>query len=174
MVRSTKTFEPSAERRYRTEPAAARLAALLRGVTGKRGFAAAEIVTHWPTIVGERLAECTLPERLKAERGGLGVGGGVLEVRVDGPLALELQHVEPQIIEKVNAFCGFRAVARLKLLRGHVPPPKPKLKPLPELPPAEKAEIDREVATIEDQALREALAGLGRAIRARQIADGER
>ncbi|MCF4165133.1 DciA family protein [Zavarzinia compransoris] len=171
MARSTKTFEPSPERRYRTEPAAARLAVLLKAAIGKRGFAAAEIVTHWPLIVGERLAGFTLPERLKADRGGM--LGGILEVRVDGPLALEVQHLEPQIIDKVNAYCGFRAVNRLKLLRGHVPAPKAPRRPLPDLPAAEKAVIDREVATIEDQDLRRALADLARAMRARAAADGE-
>ncbi|PWR23531.1 DUF721 domain-containing protein [Zavarzinia compransoris] len=172
MVRSTKTFDPSPERRRRTEPASANLAALLRSVAGKRGFAAAEIVTHWPLIVGERLAACTLPERLRFERNAN--EGGVLEVRVDGPLALELQHLEPQIVEKVNGFCGYRAAARLKLTRGHVPPPAPRRGPLPPVPPAEKAAIDRMVAAIEDDHLREALASLGRAMRARAIADGGR
>lgn len=172
MVRSTKTFEPSAERRRRTEPAAANLAKLLRSVAGKRGFAAAEIVTHWPLIVGERLAGCTLPERLRFERGAN--EAGILEVRVDGPLALELQHLEPQILEKVNSFCGYRAAGRLKITRGHVPPPPPRRAPLPPVPPAEKAAIDRMVAAIEDDKLREALASLGRTMRARAIADGSR
>jgi len=167
--RSTKTFEPSAERRFRTERAAARLPALLRSVTGKRGFAAAEIITHWPLIVGERLAECTLPERLKFDRGEN--QGGTLEVRVEGPLALELQHLEPQIIEKVNSFCGFQATARLKISRGRLPPRKRPRPPLPPLPAEEKAAIDRMVATITDDHLRAALSALGQAIRARALAE---
>jgi len=172
MVQATKTFEPSAKRRFRTEPASATLSTLLRSATGKRGFAAAEIVTHWALIVGERLADCTLPERLRFERGGN--EGGILEVRVDGPLALEIQHLEPQILDKVNSFCGFRAAARLKITRGRVPPRKLPAAPLPPIPAAEKAEIDRLVATIENDNLREALARLGRTMRARALRDGRR
>lgn len=172
MARSTKTFEPSAHRRFRTEPASATLSNLLRASAGKRGFAAAEIISHWRTIMGERLAAFTAPERLRFERGAS--EGGVLEIRVDGPLALEIQHLEPQILDKVNGFCGFRAAGRLKIIRGRVAPPKSPPPPLPPLPEAEKAEIDRAVATIENQSLREALASLGRTMRARALRDGRR
>lgn len=172
MVQATKTFEPSAKRRFRTEPASATLSTLLRSAAGKRGFAAAEIVTHWRLIVGDRLADCTLPERLRFERGGR--EGGILEVRVDGPLALEIQHLEPQILDKVNSFCGFRAAGRLKITRGRVPPRKEAPVPLPAIPAAERAEIDRLVATIENDNLREALASLGRSMRARALRDGQR
>ncbi len=172
MGRATKTFEPSPERRFRAEAAAARLPALLRAAVGKRGFAAAEIVTHWPLIVGERLASCTAPERLRFERGAS--DGGTLEVRVDGPLALEIQHLEPQILDKVNSFCGYRAAARLKILRGRVEAPPPKRKAPPPIPAETAAAIDREVATIEHQSLREALAKLGRAIAAEHPEDRRR
>lgn len=123
-----------------------------------RGFAASEVITHWRHIVGARLAAVSAPTRLRQPRG---PGGGVLEITVDGPLALEIQHCAPQIVEAVNAYCGFRAVERLKLVRGRLPeaaPPPPPPRPLDD---AARAAIDRAVATIGDDNLRRALAGLG-------------
>lgn len=145
-------------RRRRIEPAANRLAALLGGVVAARGFAATEMITHWAQIVGARLGAVSAPAKLRHQRG---KSGGVLEIVVDGPLALEFQHCEPQIVEALNAYCGFRAVERLKLVRGRLPrqaPPRPVPPPLSE---AAKAAIDRAVATIGDDNLRRALAGLG-------------
>ena len=48
-------------------------------------------------------------------------GDGVLQVRVAGPLAVELQHLAPQVLERVNTYLGYRAVTQLKLSRGVLP-----------------------------------------------------
>ncbi len=86
----------------------------------KRGFAAAGVVNNWPAIVGADLARHTLPERLDSN--------GTLRLRVDGPLATELQHLEPQIMEKIASYFGYRAVHRLSLIQGPLqkkaPPPE--------------------------------------------------
>ena len=82
------------------------------------GFARKEILMRWPEIVGSALAECCAPERLsfnKQEN-----KGGTLHVRVEGSLALEIQHFEPIILERINGFYGYEAVAKLKLLQGPI------------------------------------------------------
>ena len=76
----------------------------------KRGFASAGVLDNWPAIVGEDLARQTLPERLGA--------GGTLRLRVDGPLATEIKHLEPQILERIASYFGYRAVIRLSLIQG--------------------------------------------------------
>ena len=100
----------------------------------KRGFAEARILSDWPVIVGERFAAVTLPEKLTFPRGNTGGGkrDGLLHVRVGAPLATELQHLEPQIIERINGYFGYNAVARLKLIQGPVTPPS---KPAAAIPP---------------------------------------
>ena len=77
----------------------------------RRGFGERDILTRWPDIVGSELAELTVPEKLQTQRG-YSVGA-VLHIRVDGVAALELQHKTPIVLERINAFYGYRAVDRL-------------------------------------------------------------
>jgi hypothetical protein len=132
-----------------------------KGAVAKRGFTEARLLLDWSVIVGETLARHTLPERLVRPRG---EGGGVLHVRVSGAFALELQHLEPQVIERINAHFGHAAVARLKLTQG-LPAQmlKRRARPKP-LGVAAEAALTATVERIGDPLLKEALARLGRAI----------
>ena len=129
---------------------------------GRRGFARAEILTRWPAIVGERLARNSCPERLIAPRGG---AGGTLRIRVEGGFATELQHLETEVIERVNTYFGYSAVARLALVQG--PLPVPDSAPRREaraLEAGEAAALERALAATEDDRLRTSLAALGRGV----------
>jgi hypothetical protein len=148
------------------------LAALLPRITGKamreRGFAEDAIIARWPDIVGAEIARDAQPDRIRFPRGKR--DGGVLHLRVDGAAALEIQHEEPRIIERVNAFFGYPAIARLALVQGPLPqrdtrPAKPPPRPLTA---DETAALDGKVGEIEDETLRNALSRLGRAIRGRR------
>lgn len=128
------------------------------------GFAEAGIVTDWPAIVGEALAAHSTPLRLGFPRGKR--LEGTLHVSVSGALALELQHLEPLVLERINGYFGYRAVGRLKLVHdGRKPPPPPAVRTPPARdgaapPPALQPGIE----DIEDPALRQALERLGRAV----------
>jgi len=138
---------------------AAPLSAVGRPVLKRRGLAGGRIVAEWPEIVGATLAGCSCPERLSQPRDG---GPGVLKIRVDGPLAIELQHLEPVVIERINGYFGYRAVERLSMVRGPLPPRRneaPATPPAPDAAALQQA-ADR-TAGIEDEALREALTSLG-------------
>ena len=134
----------------------------------KRGFAEARILIDWPLIVGERFATVTFPEKLVFPRGEK--QDGMLHLRVAGPLATELQHLEPQIVERINGYFGYEAVARLKLAQGLLPPlSKPvAAKPPPQADANTKRAISEMTADIADEGLREALADLGCAVAAQQ------
>lgn len=146
------------------------LAALLPRLTktalGRRGFAEGGIVADWPAIVGAELAASSLPERLVFPQGAR--SGGTLHVRVSGALALELQHLEPQVIERINGYFGYAAVARLKLRQAPIPPRPVRRPTAPMLQPEAAREIESVVAGVADPGLRTALAGLGRALRGRR------
>ncbi len=106
---------------------------------GRQGFAEPGVLLRWPEIVGETLARFSLPERLTFPHGER--SRGTLHLRVDGQFALELQHLEPLIIERINGFFGYGAVARIAILQAPIPeravPEKPKQrKPAPEIDPA--------------------------------------
>ena len=144
---------------------AAAVAKVAKPALGRRGLAAGRVVADWPEIVGAELAGQCLPERLIS--GGAG-HGGVLHIRVAGPLATELQHLEPLVIEKINTYFGYRAVERLRLIQGPMPnrPPRPAPAPTREAAMGEagRAEIDARLGTMADGALRAALGRLGRAV----------
>jgi hypothetical protein len=141
--------------------------ALTRPLIGRRGFAGAAVLTRWPDIVGPRLADHVWPEKITYPRGRQ--TGGTLHVRLGtGALATELQHLEPVIVERINAVFGFRAVDRLRLVHAPVPPPR-RSRPSPERPPptaARETELAAQVAAVASPALRRQLAALGRALAA--------
>jgi hypothetical protein len=82
-----------------------------------------------------------------------------------GGLATELQHLEPVLIERINGYFGYRAVARLRFVHGPLPErtaPKPPLtRPLT---PEEERELADRLAAVEEDSLRLVLEDLGRDI----------
>lgn len=86
-------------------------------ILGNRGFAEASIITEWTSIIGEEMAQCSQPEKLVFEKGAR--ASGVLHIRVTGGGAAELQHIAPQVMERINGYFGYKAVARLKYI--HIP-----------------------------------------------------
>jgi hypothetical protein len=153
------------------------LPALTRKAFEKYGFSTAALVTDWVMIAGRELAASTAPERLKWPRGvapadaegnapGQGRRGATLVLRVDGGLSLDVQHKARQIIERINAYFGYAAVAELRIVQGPVgaeprsattatPAPRPASRPL-----------TVEVAQVADPGLRDALARLGAEVKA--------
>ena len=132
----------------------------------KRGFAQSAVITNWAEIVGAELADHTAPQKLAFPRGGR--GGGTLHVRVAGALATELQHLAPVVLERINTYFGYQAVARLALEQGPLPPRREtgRRPPAPAPDAEEVGAIEGAVSGVEDEGLRRALAGLGRAVMA--------
>lgn len=165
MSDSTKHNKP-AVRRYGLRPLAKAAEAITRPAFGRRGFALGALLTHWPQIAGERLADSCQPEKLHFAQGK--GDNGTLWVRVDGAAALEFQHMEPVLIARINAQCGFRAVAALRIVQGPITPrPSPPLASRT-LRPAEKQAVLQEVAQVDDPNLRAALERLGSGIQRRK------
>ena len=141
-------------------------------VLRKRGFAQARLITDWPAIVGDLMARETVPQKLVFPRGSR--DGATLHLRVTTGFALELQHIAPQIIQRINGFFGYRAVAKLRYMQGPIPPlKKPRKVSLPRLSEVAEARLQRNLDGIDDDNLRQSLAALGRAVSNRQTPDGE-
>jgi hypothetical protein len=83
----------------------------------RQGFASAELVTRWATIVGPDIAACSEPLKIQWPRTADEEEKlpGTLVLRVEGPAALEIQHMTNVICERVNRFLGWRAVDRIVL-----------------------------------------------------------
>jgi hypothetical protein len=143
---------------------AATLPTVAGGVLRRRGFAEPRVVTDWAAIIGPELARDTVPERLTFAKGAQ--DGGVLRIRAAGPLALELQHLEPLVIERINGYFGYRAVAKLTFVQAPAAPSRrrrPGSRDVPLAAGAEARLVDM-LAGVEDDTLRASLDRLGRAI----------
>ncbi len=129
---------------------------------GKRGFGEAQLVTQWDAVMGSELAAKLSPDRITFARGER--RDGTLRVRVASAFAPEAQHLEPVLIERINAFFGYRAVARLVFVQGPPLNAKPVVAPLRKLNKQEQTTLDGSLSTIENEELRAALARLGAAV----------
>lgn len=125
------------------------------------GFVQSSVVTRWPEIVGEHHAKVCTPEAIRFPPGEK--EEGVLQLVVLPAHAPLIQHVIPEIIERVNRFFGYRAVARVRMRQGAVKPPRaeepakapPSLKPIP-------MELGDSLRDIGDPELRTVLESLAR------------
>src|SRR6202045_1749543 len=89
----------------------------------RQGFAARELVTRWAEIAGPEIALHAEPLKIQWPRPveGQPQEPATLVLRVEGPMALEIQHGSDVILQRVNRFLGWNAVGRLALRQG---PPK--------------------------------------------------
>jgi hypothetical protein len=144
----------------------ANLSRIATPVLGKQGLGEAQLLQQWPAIVGEDLARHCWPVKLSFPRGQR--RDGTLRLRVVSALALEIQHREPVLLERINGYFGYRAVIRLALIQGAAPP-GPERPPAPRpLAPAERQALDDRLGGVADPGLRAALERLGSAIIGRQ------
>ena len=132
-------------------PIGALLPAVTRPAFRKQGPAAAQLMADWPAIVGSSLAGTTIPRRFAA---------GTLTLGCSGPVALELQHLAGQLIERINGHLGKGIVQRLRFVQETAtlaavrsPPPTRRLDPVA-------------VDGVAEGPLRDALAALGARVRA--------
>ncbi|SIO17777.1 hypothetical protein SAMN02745824_3239 [Parasphingorhabdus marina DSM 22363] len=137
------------------------------------GFIQSSVVSRWPEIVGERYADVSLPESIRFPRGEK--EGGTLHLLVSGAHATLMQHITPEIIERVNRFFGYGAISQVRFRQGVVTPPKQREKrvaPPPSLKPApiELGESLRDIGDPELNRVLESLAtGIAKSEEAPQI-----
>jgi hypothetical protein len=111
------------------------------------------LAAEWPAIVGPELALVTRPHRLS------GASPQTLTIACDGKVAMELRHLEPQLIERINQFASTRVGAI-----GYRNEPAP-ARPAPATHRAGKGETtDFACSDIQDPALRATMVALHRAI----------
>src|SRR5689334_6988218 len=132
----------------------------------KQGFAARELVTRWAEIAGPEIAAHSEPLKMQWPRPveGQPQEPATLVLRVEGPMALEIQHSSDVILQRVNRFFGWSAVGKLALRQA---PLSRRDRPSPPPPPDAKAvaKVSETLSAVEDEELRAALARLGAAIK---------
>jgi hypothetical protein len=146
-------------------PLAEFLGACLTDAFRQQGFASAELVTRWTDIVGPEIAAHAEPMKVQWPRavGNDAPEPGTLVLRVDGPTAIEIQHLANVILERVNRFFGWQAVDRLALRQAPLSRRGKKAAKAPD--PEAAARIAATLPEITDDELRNALARLGAAVK---------
>lgn len=139
--------------------------AIGRSAFRRFGFVQSSVVTRWPEIVGERHAQVCTPEAIRFPAGEK--SEGTLQLLVEPAHAPLLQHVVPEIIERVNRFFGYNAVAKVRMRQGPVRPAQaperearrapPSLRPIP-------LELGETLRDVEDPELRAVLESLARSM----------
>jgi hypothetical protein len=129
--------QPSAAPAYRNRGVSARAVGsfvpkLTRKAMEKYGFSAAALITDWTAIVGCDIAAHAVPQQLKwpralevdSEPGAEAAGrpGATLILRVDPARALDVQYKGRQILDRINAYFGYCAVAKLRIVQAPTEP----------------------------------------------------
>jgi len=146
---------------YGPRPLGAVVPAVTRGVFRKHKPALGQLLSDWPLIVGPALAATTTPRRLSA---------GTLTLGCAGPIALELQHLSTQLIDRINTTVGRKLVERLRFIPqvpdiAALPPPGP---PTAAETAAARRAAARKIEDFPPGPLRDALLGLGTAVHRRR------
>ena len=144
------------DRRFFGGPRAlgALLPRLTRPAFRRRSPAGAALMADWPAVVGPALAAVTSPKRL---------GNGTLVIGCAGPVAMELTHLAPQLIGRINAHLGQTVVERLRFVQqasAAAPPAAPRRSEPAALPPR----VREAVAAVPEGELREALEKLAQGV----------
>jgi hypothetical protein len=135
-----------------------------------QGFATSDIIMAWGDIVGERLAAFTQPLKIEWKKKAPHADpesrpeASTLVIRVESAFALELQHLAPTIIDRVNTYYGWRCIGKLVLKQGPVRRVEKKPPLASALTPADREKVSTAIGPIEEEGLKAALDRLGQAI----------
>ena len=130
------------------------------------------ILSKWPQIVGSFFAEHSEPDKISRltedfDEFDQPIFKNFLHVRVSPAAAVEFQHYKDTIIEKINSFFGYKAIADLRLQQNFIPKKNNKrtlnLKEF-ENTENEKKLVKKEIKNIKDKELEKSIVNLGLSI----------
>ncbi len=124
------------------------------------GFVQSSVVSRWREIVGERYADVSIPESIRFPQGQR--QHGVLNLLVQNAHAPMMSHVTGVVIERVNRFFGYPAVARVVIRQGAVPRRPAAAKPVELV--ALPVDLGQSLKTIADPELKAVLESLARGV----------
>jgi hypothetical protein len=131
-----------------------------------QGFTSTEIIARWAEIAGPEIAAHSEPMKINWPRniGEEQPQPATLVLRVEGPAAIEIQHLSAVILERVNRFFGWQAIGQIALRQAPLRRQQAPEQPAPP-DPAQLARMAAALPEIEDDDLRAALARLAAAVK---------
>lgn len=126
-----------------------------------QGLAGSRIISEWQSIVGDKLANHCIPQKLSFSAGKK--TDGTLSIAVENGFAPELQHMQPVILERLATYFGYKAVARVNISHTYTPESEKPPSPSPRKVTLSKDCINI-AESIEDEELRAALTSIARTL----------
>lgn len=158
-------------------PLADLVAGLVDPILARKAGMNSALIASWPEIAGPRLSAGTRPEKLiwAARRSDLDpFEPATLVVACEGASALRLQHETGELLQRIEAFFGYRAVGRLKIVQRALPVAPPSRKPvLAPLGEGDRRVIREATSRIENERLKSALERFGETVLARNKTRGD-
>ncbi len=140
----------------------------------RHGTAWAGLLTQWPEIIGQQMSAYCALEKITWPRNVSPTTtirsrhqkeGGTLVIKVAFGRALEVQHQTPQIIDRINAYYGYGAIAQVKIIQGSLKIRKPEEKrQLQPLDQQTSNALDDQMGEIDDRKLKDALRKLAQGV----------
>ena len=139
---------------------------LVKDIMSAEDFVEADILLNWRDIVGQEIASFAYPIKVKYNHKE-NIRTLYMEVPVGG-FALEVQHKEDYLLEKLNAYFGYKAVHKINIsqnirLRPQIKSTK-ETKERVKLSDTEKKYVESVVDGIKDDKLKEILTKLGESV----------
>ena len=136
---------------------------ITRPILGRRGFAEIDILGSWEDIVGSDLARGILPEKLTFEKDKR-INGTLFVKSAGGAFATLFEFQKQRVMERINCFFGYPAVAQIKIRQGALKLKSESIKSTRSLTAMEEKELNKRVSGIKDEALRRQTYEIGKAI----------
>lgn len=137
--------------------------AIIKPVFKARGLMEGKILSHWPQIVGEKLSGISFAEKITFPKGKR--SEGTLHLTVTSSGALFIQYAQDLILERINAFFGYKALAKLRFTHG-LNLKKEDLKPerVKVMSKEDQEWLQKQIENIDDKNLKTHLENLGKAL----------
>ena len=135
----------------------------------KRGKPFKEIAIKWKIIAGETIWVKTIPHKITYNKYKYNTSGTLI-LKTEPSFALELQHIQDKLIEKINGFLGYNAIENITLLQSPIPM---KLQPNPTEkiyePYKDVSKLNKKTKNLKSRELSSALIKLGETALSREI-----
>lgn len=144
------------------------IGSVIEPVLARRAGMTLDLLRAWPELAGEEFGTFTRPEKINWPRRvheDDPFEPATLVVACDSSVALFFQHEHEALLERVNAFFGFQAIKRIKIVQKPVDTSaKPATRPQAALSQEEELRLATMLDEIDDPELKKTLERLGRGV----------
>jgi hypothetical protein len=128
----------------------------------EQASATTRLITQWESIAGPELARHTKVEKLSFPKGKQ--NGGTLTVSVENGFALEIQHMQQVIMDRLAEYFGYRAIERIAISHTFLPPAETPTSSSKKMKPSLPSGSGKIAEGVEDNELKAALQSLAKTL----------